>query len=224
MSDEDTDHETEEAGLDSHPNGSGEGSPEDPPKSRKRVRRPEKWKKTKRAKQRNSGEAYTSTSGKQVRAREMNNTPCGCSRRCYENVPADGRKKLFQGFWSTGNFDVQNAYLCGCIKIEAVGRHYTSHGRPSRRSYTRAYYVNNGAVSVRVCKVAFLRIHGVSNGRLGRALKAQQDAAGSPHTNRRGKHEPANKTKRDDIAKVKAHIKSFPHYRSHYSRKDNPHK
>ena len=154
----------------------------------------------------------------------MNNTPCGCSRRCYENVPADGRKKLFQGFWSTGNFDVQNAYLCGCIKIEAVGRHYTSHGRPSRRSYTRAYYVNNGAVSVRVCKVAFLRIHGVSNGRLGRALKAQQDAAGSPHTDRRGKHEPANKTKRDDIAKVKAHIKSFPHYRSHYSRKDNPHK
>ena len=66
VSDEGTDHETEEAGLDSHPNGSGEGSPEDPPKSRKRVRRPEKWKKTKRAKQRNSGEAYTSTSGKQV--------------------------------------------------------------------------------------------------------------------------------------------------------------
>ena len=154
----------------------------------------------------------------------MDNTPCGCTRHCYDNVPANQRKKLFDGFWSSGNFDVQNAYLCGCIKVVDVGRQCTPRGSPSRRSYTRIYYVNNGAISLRVCKVAFLRIHGVSNGRLGRALTAQLNAAGSPHTDQRGKHEPANKTKKNDIAKVKAHIKSFPHYKSHYSRKDNPHK
>ena len=58
VSDEDTNHETEEAGLNSNLNGSGEGSQEETPKSQKRVQRPEKWKKTKRAKRRNSGEAF----------------------------------------------------------------------------------------------------------------------------------------------------------------------
>jgi hypothetical protein len=73
-----------------------------------------------------------------------------------------------------------------------------------------------------VCKVAFLRIHGVTNGRLNRALQAS--AEGSPHLDQRGRHTPANKTADDDIAFVKEHIQSFPMYKSHYSRADNPNK
>ena len=38
---------------------------------------------------------------------------------------------------------------------------------------------------------------------------------------RRGKKEPANKTCQTDVEAVKAHIKSFPHYVSHYCRKQN---
>ena len=99
-----------------------------------------------------------------------------------------------------------------------------SKGANTRRTYSRVFYVSNGSVSVRVCKTAFLRIHAVSNGRLNRALKAQQDAGGSPHQDQRGRHEPANKTKAEDIAAVSAHIKRFPKYKSHYSRSDSPHK
>ena len=51
----------------------------------------------------------------------------------------------------------------------------------SRRQHTRVFYVKKGSVSVKVCKKAFLRIHGVANGRLDRALKAQQSAVGSLH-------------------------------------------
>ncbi len=82
--------------------------------------------------------------------------------------------------------------------------------------------MHNGSVSVRVCKVAFLRIHAVTNGRLTRALKGQADNDGSPHADQRGRHIPANKTSDEDIEFVKEHIRSFPKYRSHYSRKDNP--
>ena len=53
--------------------------------------------------------------------------------------------------------DIQNAYLCGCVKVLPVARHYTSK---LRRGNTRAYYMNNGERSVRICKTAFLRIHG----------------------------------------------------------------
>ena len=68
-SDKDSDHETGGVGLESDQDVSDtdQSSPEDPPKSRKRVRKPDKWKKTKRVKRRNSGKPYSSTSGKQVR-------------------------------------------------------------------------------------------------------------------------------------------------------------
>ena len=133
-------------------------------------------------------------------------------------------KKLFDGFWAASDFNVQNAYMCGCVKVLEAKRRYTSQGSASRRSNTRLYYVSNGRVSVRVCKVAFLRIHAISNGRLDRALKRQADSGGSPHGDERGRHAPANKTCDADISFVKEHIQSFPKYRSHYSRSDNPNK
>lgn len=37
-------------------------------------------------------------------------------------------------------------------------------------------------------------------------------------------HEPANKTDQETVDSVKAHINSIPRYKSHYSRKDNPHR
>ena len=67
-------------------------------------------------------------------------------------------------------------------------------------------------------------MHGVPNGRLDRALKAQELVGGTLHCDQRGRHEPENKTKPDTVDSVKAHINSFPWYKSHYSRKDNPHR
>ena len=154
----------------------------------------------------------------------MDNTPCGCTLNCYAKVPEDQRQKLFDGFWSSSDFNTQNAYLCGCVKVVNIAKRYTQRGSSSRRSCTRVYYVSNGRVSVRICKVAFLRIHAVSNGRLGRALKAQADNGGSPRGDMRGRHLPANKTTDADLEDVKKHILSFPKYRSHYSRSDNPHR
>ena len=52
---------------DGESDGGGDCSDEDAtPKSRKRVRRPKKWKKNKRITRRNSGKCYTSVAGKQV--------------------------------------------------------------------------------------------------------------------------------------------------------------
>lgn len=67
-------------------------------------------------------------------------------------------------------------------------------------------------------------MHSVSNGRLDRALKAQVDDGGALHCDQRGRHEPGNKTKPEVINHIKAHISSFPQYKSHYSRADNPHR
>ena len=121
-------------------------------------------------------------------------------------------------------FGTRNAYLCGNVKVVEVNKRSTSSGSSSQRSKSRVYCVRNGTESTRICKTAFLRIHAVSNGRLERALKAQSEAGGLPHIDMRGHHEPGNKTAAADTQLVKEHIESFPVYRSHYSRADNPNK
>ena len=123
----------------------------------------------------------------------------------------DQREKLFDGFWASADFNTQNAYICGCIKVVEIKRtctcRYTAKETGSRRSNSRVYYVNNGSgISVRVGRKAFLRMHDLSAGRVNRALKAHCVAGGSPHMDSRGCHEPANKTCEDDISFVKEHI------------------
>ena len=149
----------------------------------------------------------------------MSETPCGCALRCFDVWTQDQRKKIFTGFWALGSHDIQNTYLCGCVKVLPVQRHYRSN---SKRGNTRTYYVNNGERSVRVCKKAFLSIHGVSSGRITRILAGQVEQGGVPKLDRRGRHEPPNKTTADDLALIRQHIESFPVYVSHYSRNDNP--
>jgi len=67
----------------------------------------------------------------------------------------------------------------------------------------------------------------ITNGSLGRALEREtKDASAvqpSGFEERRGKKEPKNKTAKQDIDLVKNHINSFPHYNSHYCRRDTPH-
>ena len=152
----------------------------------------------------------------------MGDTPCGCSLKCFETVAKPQRKRLFEGFWKTADFNVQNAYICGCVKVVEVAKWYTASGAESRRANSRVFHVRNGRVSTCLCKVAFLAIHGISNGRLERALKPQADLGGSPHNDQRGHHLPPNKTTEESLALVWEHISSFPKYKSHYSRWDNP--
>ena len=146
---------------------------------------------------------------------------CECALRCFSTLTTEQRRTIFTKFWALCNFDIQNTYLCGCVKVLPVARHYTSE---SKRGNTRVYYVNNGERSVRICKTAFLRIHGISHGRLSRVLAGQAEQGGLPKLDTRERHEPPNKTSEEDKAFIRQHIESFPVYESHYSRSDNPHR
>ena len=150
----------------------------------------------------------------------MDDRACGCALKCFDVLTQTQRKNIFSGFWELASYDTQNAYLCGGVKVLPVKRHYKASD--SRRGNTRVYYVHNGERSVRVCKVAFLRLHGVSSGRLTRLLSNQAQHGGVPKLDSRGHKEPPNKTSEEDLAFVRSHIDSFPVYESHYSRSDNP--
>ena len=160
-------------------------------------------------------------SGSQVPPKQPSSVSCGCTQRCFEKVTEDKRKTLFEGFWKMGNFDLQNTYLCGCVKTITTKRKYTKR-EESRRKFTRVFYVSSGGISERVCKKAFLSIFAISSGRLSQALQAQVASGGLPHCDQRGRHEPSNKSPQERLSFVKAHIDKFPTYKSHYSPSDNP--
>ena len=184
--------------------------------TRKRKRKESEWQKNKRKLLRNTGQEYFTARNKTVEPKQCNKTPCGCPLKCFEKVSEGQRQKLFDGFWASADFNTQNACICGCIKVIEIKRRYTSKGADSRRSNSRVYYVHNGSgVSARVCRKAFLRIHGISAGRVDRSLKAHCSSGGVPHI---------DKTSQEDISRVKQHIRSFPQYQSHYSRNDSPHR
>ena len=152
----------------------------------------------------------------------MNEKSCGCALKCCEKLSTDKRKAIHQGFWAMGNFDVQNAYICGCIQVKQVQHHYSPAGSSSRRGNARLYYIRDGEYSVRVCKSTFLLMHGLSNGRVSRTLQGIAQTGGFPKLDQCGRQEPSNKTSDEDLTFIHEHIESFPSYTSHYSRSDSP--
>jgi len=132
----------------------------------------------------------------------MGNTPCGCHLNCFETVAEPQRKRLFEVFWKTANLNIQNAYICGCVKVVEVAKRYTARGAESQCSNSRVFYVRNGRVSTRVCKAAFVAIHAISNGRLEQALKAQMDLEGTSHNDQREHQPPPKKTTEESLALV----------------------
>ena len=152
----------------------------------------------------------------------MSEKSCGCALKCCEKLSTEKRKAIFSGFWALGRFDVQNTYISGCIQVKPVQRHYSPRSTPSRCGNTRLYYIKDGEYSIRVCKNAFLLMHGISNGRVNRVLQGVARMGGFPKMDERGCHEPPNKTCEDGMARIHEHTLSFPCYTSHYSRIDNP--
>ena len=141
-----------------------------------------------------------------------------CPLKCDQKVSCESRKKSFDMFYSNGSWETQTAFLVGHIKYTEVYRRY-GKGSPSksRRQNTRYYYLNDNGMKKRVYKRMFMKTLCLDSARIHRAL--QKTASGSL-SDQRGKQHSWNKLTYDQRECVKTHIKSFPKYKSHYSRRD----
>ena len=187
-------------------------------RSRKRVRNPTEWAKNQRKRLRNSGQEYASTSKKTVKGKQCTVTLHKCRMKCDEKVSAEEQKSIFTEFWKLGTWDLQTQFISGSVHVSSVKRHRP--GSENAKTTTRAFYL----ADKKVCKTFFLQVLGISQGRLQRCIERKTKNSGVGLTDRRGRHSPFNKTADDKMQFVKDHIKSFPKYHSHYSRKQNPNK
>ncbi|XP_042213217.1 uncharacterized protein LOC121860204 [Homarus americanus] len=163
---------------------------------------------------RNSGAAYFTASGKLKKEKLYVDKECGCKYRCIPEMGTpESRKKIFDCFWKLADFSKQNTYIAQKVALvpimqkdeEKVIEKFT-------RTYTRIYNVQlkPDEEPLRVCKMAFLQLHGLSNGRVDRVLQAVACQSPFALKDRRGHHSPKNKTQEEDINYACCHIRSFP--------------
>ncbi|XP_061624867.1 uncharacterized protein LOC133475673 isoform X1 [Phyllopteryx taeniolatus] len=197
-------------------------------KGNKRKRRPHEWLRSKMKEARNKGKAYVNTRGIAVPGKNLVALPRHlCRHRCAERVTEEERRMIFRNFWDLGHFDLQNAFICGSVKLVGVQRRRPQRrrrdaGEAKNRSYSRKYSLTAGQGGhVEVCKTFFLATLCVSNGRVDRALQKQAEKGpGSPSPDGRGKHDNRRRVSDESLRLIKEHIASFPEHESRRAQRD----
>ena len=97
-----------------------------PKKCRKRQINKHSWKCNIRKLNRNKGVEYVNKQGKRVGAKIFN--PCFghcCNKKKVEcqNVSVEDRKQIFEGFWNLADYNLQQAYICGCVSQRQATTH-----------------------------------------------------------------------------------------------------
>ena len=171
-----------------------------------------------RKRKRATGEEYTSTTGTTVPAKNIPvSIDCRCPLKCSDKINNERQNQLRRQFFAMSDWSLQTAYLSGQVKVSTVAKRYTKNEN-SRRQQSKCYYLpNDECRDVRVCKLFFCGVLSLSDGRIARAT-----SHGVPHPDRRGRHEPHNKTPDADSKFVEEYIQKFKTYASHYSRRKNP--
>lgn len=178
---------------------------------------------------RNRGMSYSNRRGKGRQVDAVKPGPdCKCKFHCFDRISQHDREKIFDEFWKLGNFNLQNSYLFGCLKQETTKRKTKKTNSPSKRCYSFQYYVGTtDGVKVRVCKMAFLSVHGLQNhrGRVENIAASLKKGCVTPPSDKRGKHQNHPKKYNDEVIEgVRLFINQLPTYESHYSRKKSPEK
>lgn len=187
------------------------------PTGRKRVRQPENWKRERAKKLRNEGQKYVSRNNKLHENRCMREHIHQCRYNCNTQISDENRQTIFNDFWKLGSWELQTSFLNGAIELEPVKR------KKLTAIYSKGVSCSYKLSGMRVCKEFFMRTLDVTNKRLQNVVEKKKTAiSGVSFRDQRGRKEPSNKISQERIDSIKEHINKFPHYTSHYSRRDNP--
>lgn len=134
-----------------------------------------------------------------------------CKYKCSHNFSEDERVDINREYWGLGDNSKQLIYLSTVIKINPCHRKLN---KDSRRSNTIDYSLKKRSV----CKKFFCATLNITDGRLSVWKKKQESE--EQYSDKRGRHGNQRTSDPDVVAKIHAHIKSFPVMESHYSRAD----
>ena len=174
------------------------------PPSRKRVAKPETWKRNNRPK----------------KVKVVEKPPCGCGLRCFVTFGRAQRKRIREAFATLPRAE-QKAYMKELIDLKrpaSKGRPALQICRKQPRKFSATYHLKDGQARVVVCFKAFIAVLGVGAFQvkaLNRKVWATPNA--SVASDARGKHGQQLKTPAATVRRVQRHIKAFPRKQSHYA-------
>ena len=156
-------------------------------KGRVRVRQPEKWGRNIKKQRKDSGLAYSyvAKSGEsKVKEAKKIGPPCNCPWKCFDIIDQEGREILFNNFYSLSSYDMQTAYIQSWVK-GALPKRKRTKAAESKKKLTYHYSVKWRGTSQKVCRTAFISIHGLTKRRVQFALD-KQTPSGTVIKDRRG--------------------------------------
>ncbi|CAH1636183.1 unnamed protein product [Spodoptera littoralis] len=142
---------------------------------------------------------------------------CKCKLKCLLNFPEEDRKEICKSYWALSDYCRQKDFILMNVLVQAPQRRLVNATR--KRTVSRYYYFNKDDRKIRVCELFFKNTLCISNGPINKAFSEVGTSGSFIGQDRRGKHEPVNKTKEIDVEFVKEHIEAFPKMESHYCRK-----
>ncbi|KAJ8946646.1 hypothetical protein NQ314_008818 [Rhamnusium bicolor] len=152
---------------------------------------PNNWKQVKAKRFRNSGQQYTSRTGKIVKSKSLK-PACSnkCIPSCSKKFSEEFRSQLFKEFWDLGNLQRQRDFLGSCIEQLILKYRRVSSAQP--RKPNCAFYLHENGKKIR----------------------------GIIKEDHRGKHGNHKRIDVEVSKSVFDHINSIPRIESHYVRKD----
>ena len=197
-----------------------------PKKSRKRQRNENTWFRNEQKRLKNSGQPYQVKKNNKlvtVPAKKVGE-PCKCLLKCFEKFSPETILEIFKNYWALGSYNKQSLHLCMLIdRSETKNEAKLGQENKSRVHKKNAYHIIYNEQKIRVCKEAFISIHGITKDRIQHHNK-KRTATGSVILDRRGKNTFYKKVSDEQKALVHAFIQMIPARRSHYSFTHNPHK
>ncbi|KAK3932637.1 Proline--tRNA ligase [Frankliniella fusca] len=177
---------------------------------------------------RNSGQAYTSTTGKEIAARIRKPVPPCKRRKCHLIISEDTAESIFNEYWEQSSYDKRVNYICNRIESYTVQRRRARNGigsQPHPKNVSYKYYFDVGGVRHSVCKDTFLCTLGETDRFLREcARKKKTTLSGIAPDDARGKKKPKHSLKVVLKKKILTHINSYPAYVSHYCRRQTKQK
>lgn len=160
-------------------------------KVRKRVRKPETWKRNVSKKNRLSGVQHVSLRNKLIPKR-VRGPDCLCKNKCFSLFSDEDKDNILSLFNVIGEKNTQDTYLIGLLDVKKVVRHRSRLGNSPKKTCSVKYKVkiNNTTDNepfYYVCKKAFASLHGISIFAVERLVNQSKNKVVSP-VDKRGIH------------------------------------
>lgn len=142
-----------------------------------------------------------------------------CKEKCLVNVATELKRNVLTKFLNMCTKNEQDIHLQRMIDLLPIKRRKPRMGVPESKrkpkKWTPVYNISLGGIRHRVCKSAFLNVHGVTKKRVERIVDLL--AKDQNPVDMRGKNMSGNKIPEETRQQIHDHISSFPTHLSHYT-------